>query len=186
MTTTLNPTTLPLGAVPRRVSRRSGSARPRQGLPRDLRPKDHLPTLRRRHQAHCRPCSAPLASAMATASACSCPTALNSCTAGSGLSLIGAISVPINTAYKRDEAAYILNNAGATALVTHTSLLEVAQEAAELAPEIRHKLLVGPGRRGLAEFQRLYGLCHSHRGSRSRLSPRHLHAGLHLWHHRQP
>ena len=33
-----------------------------------------------------------------------------------GLSLIGAISVPINTAYKRDEAAYILNNAGAIGL----------------------------------------------------------------------
>ena len=60
-----------------------------------------------------------------------------------GLSLIGAISVPINTAYKRDEAAYILNNAGATAIVSHTSLLEIAQEAADLAPEIRHKLLVG-------------------------------------------
>ena len=29
-----------------------------------------------------------------------------------GLSLLGAISVPINTAYKRDEAAYILSNAG--------------------------------------------------------------------------
>ena len=63
-----------------------------------------------------------------------------------GLSLIGAISVPINTAYKRDEAAYILNNAGASALVTHTSLLDTAQEAAALAPNLRHKLLVtGPG-----------------------------------------
>ena len=60
-----------------------------------------------------------------------------------GLSLIGAISVPINTAYKRDEAAYILNNAGASALVTHTSLLDVAREAAGLAPDVRHKLLVG-------------------------------------------
>ena len=60
-----------------------------------------------------------------------------------GLSLIGAISVPINTAYKRDEAAYILNNAGASAIVTHTSLLDVAREAAELAPGLRYKLLVG-------------------------------------------
>ena len=60
-----------------------------------------------------------------------------------GLSLIGAISVPINTAYKRDEAAFILNNAGASALVTHTSLLDVAREAAGLAPDVRHKLLVG-------------------------------------------
>ena len=60
-----------------------------------------------------------------------------------GLSLIGAISVPINTAYKRDEAAYILNNAAASALVTHTSLLDTAQEAAALAPNIHYKLLVG-------------------------------------------
>lgn len=63
-----------------------------------------------------------------------------------GLSLIGAISVPINTAYKRDEAAYILNNAAAAALVTHTSLLDTAQEAAALAPGLRLKLLVSaPG-----------------------------------------
>ena len=60
-----------------------------------------------------------------------------------GLSLIGAISVPINTAYKRDEAAYILNNAAASALVTHTSLLDTAQEAAALAPDLHYKLLVG-------------------------------------------
>ena len=71
-----------------------------------------------------------------------------------GLSLIGAISVPINTAYKRDEAAYILNNAGASALVTHMSLLDVAREAAGLAPDVRHKLLVGgtePGWTGFSE-----------------------------------
>nr|MCS5669262.1 AMP-binding protein [Dehalococcoidia bacterium] len=33
-----------------------------------------------------------------------------------GLSLIGAIAVPVNTAYKRDEMAYILNNAEAKGL----------------------------------------------------------------------
>ena len=61
-----------------------------------------------------------------------------------GLSLIGAISVPINTAYKRDEAAYILNNAGASALVTHTSLLDVARERPPTLPQnVHHKLLVG-------------------------------------------
>ena len=69
-----------------------------------------------------------------------------------GLSLIGAISVPINTAYKRDEAAFILNNAGASALVTHTSLLDVAREAAGLAPEILHKLLVSGTEAGWAGF----------------------------------
>ena len=60
-----------------------------------------------------------------------------------GLSLLGAISVPINTAYKRGETAYILNNAEAKALVAHESLLLVAQEAAELAPSVEHRLAVG-------------------------------------------
>ena len=43
-----------------------------------------------------------------------------------GLSMIGAVSVPVNTAYKRDETAYILNNSEALALVAHRSLLPVA------------------------------------------------------------
>jgi crotonobetaine/carnitine-CoA ligase len=60
-----------------------------------------------------------------------------------GLSILGAISVPINTAYKRDETAYILNNAEAVALVAHDSLLPVAQEAATLAPSLLHRLAVG-------------------------------------------
>jgi crotonobetaine/carnitine-CoA ligase len=62
-----------------------------------------------------------------------------------GLSLLGAISVPVNTAYKRDEMAYILNDAGAKGLVTHQTLLPVAQAAAELAPSLEIKLLVGTG-----------------------------------------
>ena len=60
-----------------------------------------------------------------------------------GLSALGAISVPINTAYRRDETAYILNNAEAVALVTDPSLAEVAGAAADLAPSIRHRILRG-------------------------------------------
>ena len=60
-----------------------------------------------------------------------------------GLSYLGAVSVPINTAYKRDEAAYILNNAGAVALVAHYSLADIAGAAAALAERLRHKLIVG-------------------------------------------
>ena len=60
-----------------------------------------------------------------------------------GLSLLGAISVPINTAYKRDETAYILNNAEAAALVTDPSLADVAAAAADLAPSVRCRLLRG-------------------------------------------
>ena len=59
-----------------------------------------------------------------------------------GLSLIGAISVPVNTAYKRDETAFILNDAGAKAVVTHPTLLAVADAAVNLTPGVQHKLLV--------------------------------------------
>jgi crotonobetaine/carnitine-CoA ligase len=62
-----------------------------------------------------------------------------------GLSILGAISVPVNTAYKRDETAYVLNDAGAVGMVAHESLLPVALEAAGLAPSVRLKLVVGEG-----------------------------------------
>ena len=61
-----------------------------------------------------------------------------------GLSLIGGIAVPVNTAYKRDEMAYILNNAEAKGLVTGPSLIEVAEAAADLAPSVEIRLLAGP------------------------------------------
>ena len=60
-----------------------------------------------------------------------------------GLSELGAISVPINTAYRRDETAYILNDAGAVALVADSSLADVAGAAADLAPGIRHRIVRG-------------------------------------------
>ena len=55
-----------------------------------------------------------------------------------GLSLIGGIAVTINTAYRRDEMAYILNNAEASALVAHQDLVDVATQAADIAPCVRH------------------------------------------------
>ena len=39
-----------------------------------------------------------------------------------GLALIGGIAVTVNTAYRRDEMAFILNNAEASALVAHETL----------------------------------------------------------------
>jgi len=60
-----------------------------------------------------------------------------------GLSLIGAIAVPVNTAYKRDEMAYILNNAEAKGLVTDPSLAGVAGAAADLASCVKIRLLRG-------------------------------------------
>ena len=61
-----------------------------------------------------------------------------------GLAILGAVSVPVNTAYKRDETAFILNNSGAKAIVTHRTLLPVAEQASNLADEVQYKLLVSP------------------------------------------
>ena len=61
-----------------------------------------------------------------------------------GLSVLGAIAVPINTAYKKDETAYILNNAEAVGLVADPELADVAAAAADLSLGIRHRLLRGP------------------------------------------
>ena len=76
-----------------------------------------------------------------------------------GLSELGAISVPINTAYRRDETAYILNNAEAVALVTDPSLADVAGAAADLAPSIRHRILRGeePVGDGWTPFREAFG-----------------------------
>ena len=57
-----------------------------------------------------------------------------------GLSILGAIGVPINTAYKRDETTFILNDSQAVAFVAHESLMPVAREAAGLASGLRHRL----------------------------------------------
>ena len=59
-----------------------------------------------------------------------------------GLSRIGAVTVPINTAYKAEEIAYILNNAEARALVSHHSLMDVASQAAGRCPSLDHLLAV--------------------------------------------
>lgn len=60
-----------------------------------------------------------------------------------GLALIGGITVTVNTAYRRDEMAFILNNAEASALVAHDSLSDVATRAADLAPCVQRRLIVG-------------------------------------------
>ena len=69
-----------------------------------------------------------------------------------GLSVLGAIAVPINTAYKRDETAYILNDAECLALVANDSLMAIAAEAAELAPSLKHRLTVHDGSMETGEF----------------------------------
>ena len=89
------------------------------------------------------PCSAIWASATATEFAFFLPNVPEVLYTWFGLALIGGITVTINTAYRRDEMAFILNNAEASALVAHESLLDVATQAADIAPCVRHRLFVG-------------------------------------------
>ena len=59
-----------------------------------------------------------------------------------GLSRLGAICVPVNTSFKQNEVAYLLNNSEANILVSHHSLLEVAREAARECRSLKEKLIV--------------------------------------------
>ncbi|MBI2166228.1 MAG: ATP-dependent acyl-CoA ligase [Chloroflexi bacterium] len=45
-----------------------------------------------------------------------------------GLGYLGAVGVPINTAYKEDEASYIVEHTEARLLLAHASLMDVAQK----------------------------------------------------------
>ena len=50
-----------------------------------------------------------------------------------GLSVIGAIAVPINTAYKKDELAFILKDSGTQVIVAHGDFVETDRQAVENA-----------------------------------------------------
>ena len=65
-----------------------------------------------------------------------------------GLSMIGAISVPINTAYKKDETFYILDNSDASAFVAHHTLLSVAVPAGQMSKNLKAQLYVLDGNVG--------------------------------------
>jgi crotonobetaine/carnitine-CoA ligase len=60
-----------------------------------------------------------------------------------GLSLLGATMVPINTAYKRDELAFILKDSGARVMVAHADFKETATAAAGQVPELTTWVVVG-------------------------------------------
>ncbi len=62
-----------------------------------------------------------------------------------GLARLGAICVTVNTAYKQDETAYIINNSESKVLVTHESLLDVARSAAAQCPSLEASVLVSGG-----------------------------------------
>ena len=65
-----------------------------------------------------------------------------------GLSMIGGISVPINTAYKKDETFYILDNSEASAFVAHQTLLSVAVPAGQMSEKLKAQLYVLDGNVG--------------------------------------
>ena len=60
-----------------------------------------------------------------------------------GLARLGALCVPINTAYKHDEAAYLVENAGAKVLIAHESLMEVAEALHQGRSTLEHYVSVG-------------------------------------------
>ncbi|MCE2463777.1 MAG: ATP-dependent acyl-CoA ligase [Dehalococcoidia bacterium] len=62
-----------------------------------------------------------------------------------GLARLGAVCVRINTAYKQSEMAFILNDSEAKALVSHHTLMDVAQEAARMCPSLQDSLVVKDG-----------------------------------------
>ena len=71
---------------------------------------------------------------------------------GWGLSLIGAIGVPINAAYKEEEGAFILESCAARVLLTHHALLEVAQKMCGDSQTIGKLMVSGEGGRSSPEF----------------------------------
>ena len=107
-----------------------------------------------------------------------------------GLSLIGGIAVTINTAYRRDEMAYILNNAEAAALVAHD------RPGRHRDPGRRRRRLraASPGLVGGMWSKtdgRTTASCWTARPRLmselpARRAHRHLNAAIYLRHHRQP
>lgn len=69
-----------------------------------------------------------------------------------GLSRLGAICVPINPAYKKEEGAFILSSCKAEVLLTHHTLPEVAKEICSHSPAIKKLLVVSDDGRGSTGF----------------------------------
>ncbi len=61
-----------------------------------------------------------------------------------GLAKIGAVLVPLNTAYRTEETSYIVNHSDAVAMLVHTSLWEVVERIRSETPQLKHLLWVGP------------------------------------------
>jgi acyl-CoA synthetase (AMP-forming)/AMP-acid ligase II len=76
---------------------------------------------------------------------------------------LGAIVVPVNTAYRGEEIAYLLADSGALALVSHAAFAEGVAAALPDAPALRHRIVVGgdipPGTHAWADLLERAGTC---------------------------
>ena len=70
-----------------------------------------------------------------------------------GCSRAGVVFTPISTHLKKEETAYIINNCNARLFIASASLGDVATEAAEHAPELLRKFIVGGETAGFEDWQ---------------------------------
>ena len=70
-----------------------------------------------------------------------------------GCSRAGVVFTPISTHLKKEETAYIINNCNARLFIASASLASVATEAAEHAPELLRKFIVGGEIAGFEDWQ---------------------------------
>ena len=70
-----------------------------------------------------------------------------------GCSRAGVVFTPISTHLKKEETAYIINNCNARLFIASASLASVATEAAEHAPELLRKFIVGGETAGFEDWQ---------------------------------
>ena len=70
-----------------------------------------------------------------------------------GCSRAGVVFTPISTHLKKEETAYIINNCNARLFIASASLADVATEAAEHAPELLRKFIVGVETAGFEDWQ---------------------------------
>ena len=64
----------------------------------------------------------------------------------------GVVFTPISTHLKKDETAYILNNCRAQLFIASGSLVEVAAEAAEQAPQLRRSFVIKGEKIGFSDW----------------------------------
>ena len=70
-----------------------------------------------------------------------------------GCARAGVVFTPISTHLKQDETAYIINNCNARLFIASASLGDVAAEAAQHAPDLVRKFIIGGEAAGFEDWQ---------------------------------